>query len=414
METSPRKPAETETVTLRIADVVYSGKGLSRDGGIVTFVPGVLPGELVSARIVASRKRFREAQLVEVLEASPDRIPDCCALPSGGSVPGCVYGHARYAAEVALKDAQLRDFLRRIATPDTAFPPPFPSPDALGYRNKVVFHVQRRGEGDVRIGYLGDDNRTVVDMESCPLALPAINYAWTRMRDRARRHLRDRDTLTLRHTRADGVVSWTNRPDRDAAPLTEDSPIGPLQLPPDGFYQVNRPVAAALLAQVREWTKGAFAAGPYDTLLDLYCGIGVFGLAAALDGAPRVVGVESGRAAVAAATANAAALGIDNAGFRCATAAEAAATGFGVGDLSHAVAIVDPPRAGLEPATLAALASSALRTLVYVSCDPATLARDLAALAAAGFAVQQARVFDMFPRTQHFETACLLARAARP
>ena len=397
-----------ETVELTIATVVYRGAGLSRDGGIVTFVPGALAGERVRAEVTALRRNYREARLLEVLDPSPDRIAPCCRLPDGTRVPGCDYDHVAYGAEVAIKDGQLRDFLRRLAS-DAEFLPPFPSPRPLGYRNKVVFHVQRpRGE-EARIGYLGDDNRTVVDIPACPLAAPAINYAWERMRPDALRTLAHGETITFRHTRADGVVSWAGRAPADAPNLTEDSPAGPLAVPPDGFYQVNPPVAAALVGQVREWIAGLFAAGGVDTLLDLYCGVGVFGLAAAQDGVPRLVGVESGRASVEAAAANAAARGAA-ADFHRDTVAAASAKGFYGLDLSRAVAIADPPRQGMERAAATALADSPCRGLVYVSCDPATFARDLALLVAGGFAVRKARLFDMVPRTCHFESAALLTR----
>ncbi len=401
-------PAVGQVAELEILDVAYRGSGIARRGGIVVFVPGTLPGEVVRARIVGSGKRFLTGEAVEILRPSQDRIEPCCRLADGTRVPGCVYDHAAYGAEVALKDAQLRNFLRRIvADAGSTFLPPVPSPSPLHYRNKSVFHVQSDG-GSLRAGYLGDDNRTVVDIPSCPLADAAINFAWAQTR--GGKSLRDGDCVTFRHTRADGVVSWTGRPPENAKWLTEESAAGPLLVPPDGFFQVNPGVADALVADVVEWLAGASRETGASRLLDLYCGVGVFGLAAAKQGFTDIVGIESGRAAVAAARRNARALGATAASFHCERVAEAARQGFHIRDFSRTLAVVDPPRSGMEPGAADALAEAGPAAIALVSCDPATLTRDLAAFAARGYAVRHARVFDMFPRTLHFETALLLSR----
>ena len=394
---------------LEITDVAYRGSGIARQDGIVVFVPGTLPGEVATVRITGSGKRYFTGEVVEILRPSPDRIAPCCRLADGTRVPGCVYDHAAYDAEVSLKDAQLRNFLRNLVRDNGGvFLPPVPSPAPLHYRNKAVCHVQKGTDGALRAGYLGDDNRTVVDIPSCPLADEAINAAWTQLR--AEGKLRDGDSVTFRHTRADGVVSWIGRPSDKARWLTEESAVGPVLVPPDGFFQVNPGVADALVTEVRAWIAEAAREMRTRHLLDLYCGVGVFGLTATKDGIAEVVGVESGRNAVAAARRNARNLGVTRATFHCETAAEAARKGFHCADLSRTVAVVDPPRSGMERSTAEALAKAGPPAIVYVSCDPATLTRDLGIFAAQGYAVCRARVFDMFPRTLHFESAVLLGR----
>ena len=401
----PKLGTETE---LEIQDVAYRGSGIARRGGIVIFVPGTLPGEVVRTRIVGSGKRFLTGEAVEILHPSPDRIEPCCRLADGTRVPGCVYDHVAYGAEVALKDAQLRNFLRRLVTDgDGVFLPPVPSPAPLHYRNKAVFHVQKTG-GSLRAGYLGDDNRTVLDVPACPLADAAINFAWSQMRNG--KSLRDGDCVTFRHTKADGVISWIGRPPENAKWLTEESLAGPLLVPPDGFFQVNPSVARTLVAEVMNWLAEATRETDALRLLDLYCGVGVFGLAAAKNGFAEIVGIESGRAAIAAARRNARALGATAATFHCERVADAARQGFHCPGFERTVDIVDPPRAGMEPGTAEALAMAGPAAVIYVSCDPATLTRDLAVFAEHGYAVRRARVFDMFPRTLHFETAVLLSR----
>ena len=177
-------------------------------------------------------------------------------------------------------------------------------------------------------------------------------------------------------------------------------------VPPDGFYQVNPSVANALVLQAQEW----FAAddGSGAEVLDLYCGVGVFAIACAKAGAPRARGIEAGRRAIEAATANAYEHDV-LAKFRSQTVEAAAADGFG-SNLAQITVIVDPPRQGLAPEVARALADARARRLLYVSCDPATLARDLAILLAGPYILRGVRMFDMFPRTTHFETLVWLER----
>ncbi len=390
-----------------IVDVAYRGNGIAKDDGIVTFIPGTLTGERVRARIVADKKRFREAGLVEVVTPSPHRIAPCCRLSDGSQIPGCVYDHIEYEAEVAIKDSQLRNFLRKFSIAENGYLPPFASPSSLGYRNKITLHVQRGKSGEARSGYFGEDNKTVVDIESCPLARSAINYAWAKMRMQAKRTLQDGDTITLRHTDKDAVVSWVNRAPADSPWLTEKFIAGSLTLPPDGFFQVNPEVAMALQEQVLGYIEEVV--GDKGTMLDLYCGVGLFALASAKFGFKTIVGIESGRNAITAARRNAISLGI-NAKFHCETAANAARSGFFGVDLRDSVIVVDPPRHGCEPEVIEAIADSEARCLIYVSCDPSTLTRDLERLTKSGFTIKKARLFDMFPRSYHFESALLLVR----
>ena len=407
-----------QQVDLEITKVVYRGDGLARLDGLVFFVPGVVTGERVRAEVVRMRKNYVEARLLEVLEAAPERVAPDCRLESGAPVPGCVYDHLSYQAEVAVKREQLLDMVRRLpGCAEVSDEPPFASPLARHYRNKIVLHAQRPrpdedGAQDVapRLGYFGSDNRSVVDVPQCPLARGPINEALARFRDsEAFRDMRHGESITFRWSSADGVKSWIG----DAPPgleLSEHSPAGALRVPSDGFYQVNPEVGYALVRQVREWFAAATASGVSD-VLDLYSGVGCFGLACAYDGKVRnLMGIESGRRAVAAAEANAAALGVKGT-FHCMAVEKAAQRRFGGIDGSQAYVVVDPPRDGLEAKVAKALVTLAAPLLCYVSCDPATLCRDLNILLAGGYRVNRLRLFDMFPRTAHFESVVELARS---
>ena len=424
-----------DSLDLTIDSIAYRGNGVARYEGLVVFVAGAAPGERVRARVEKLHRNYAEARLLAVQESSPDRIPPCCRLSGGTRVPGCVYDHLAYAAELALKQRQLEEFLRRLPGGEAiAFTPPFPSPLDRHYRNKIVLHAQRTSRDKIpRLGYFGDDNRTVIDIPSCPLAREEIDTALAAFRKPGTlRSLHDGETVTFRWTATDGVVVWRgdlpdhalgpgragatvarDRPDSSAEKthqyLTELAPFGAVHVPADGFYQVNPEVAVELVRQVVAWFISGASPRAADDVLDLYCGGGVFAIACAKAGAQQVTGIESGRVAVAAAVENARAHGVQ-AQFHCRTMTDAVRDGFGGFDLTHATVIVDPPRQGLEPEVAQALATTQPPRIYYISCDPATLTRDLKILLPAGYALREARLFDMFPRTAHFETAVRLER----
>lgn len=405
-----------DTLTCAVETLAYGGDGIARVDGRVLFIPETLSGETVRVRVTQVKKNYARAEVLDLVKPAPQRIAPCCRIadPDSGRlcrVPGCVYDHIDYAAEVQAKQHQLEGFLRRL--PNAAaisFRAPLPSPSPLHYRNKIVLHAQRVPSG-IRLGYRQEPTHRVLDIAACPLACGAINAALAELRSSDRfRALPDGAHVTLRHTAKDGVIWWLNEEAPRmpcAARFTEASPAGPLHVPRDGFYQVNPEVGNALVRTVAAW----FAEAPeLPELLDLYCGVGVFGFACMRAGGTRLAGVESGRAAIAAAEQNAVDLGIPGA-FTC------AALGKDPVDLhtfircaSRTTGIVDPPRDGLTPDIVHALGTSGLPRLFYVSCDPATLTRDLTGLLPLGYRIARVQLFDMFPRTAHFETLVELTR----
>lgn len=391
-----------------IESVAYGGDGIARVDGRVVFIPGVIAGERVRAGIVLAKKNFARGELLEVLQASPDRISPCCRTRAGDRVPGCVYDHIAYSAQVALKADQLRNFFRRMPLEASVFQTPVASPKPLHYRNKITLHTD-----SVRriLGYCEDRSHRVIPIEACPLACEEINAA---PRPSAGQ-LSGVEDVVFRFTRPDGVAIFLKRFgkytlqrfDQPAKPgnLNEQGPDGTLwSVPSDGFFQVNPSVSWSLVDEVVK----AFLSGSDETcasLADLYCGVGVFGLSC-LRAHPgtRLVGVESGLRAIEAARVNAGRLGL-------------AGTDFRVGELGRgaqfpaacSTVIVDPPREGLEKSLAFQLAKSGAKRIFYVSCDPATLLRDLGILTAEGaYRVTSVRLFDLFPQTAHFETLVLL------
>lgn len=374
----------------------------------MVFVQGVCPGERVVARVIRVQPRFAEAEVETVAESAPCRIEPVCRVPGPDGhwvrVPGCVYDHLAYPAEVAAKQRQLADFLARQARVDgvdALLAAPCPSPSDLHYRNKMVLHAGFNG-GRFGLGYRGDDNRSVVDIPACPLALPGINAALADLRADARfpGNLRPDEDVTFRWTPADGPVVWSGNAPRNAARLRERLAWGEVEVPLDGFFQVNPAVGGRLVDAVAEWVR----VDPPKALIDLYCGVGVFGFAAARQGVGRVLGVETGRAAVAAARDNARRLGLA-AEFGCMSAAEGLASAWDELRGQAPWVVVDPPRDGLEPEVRSLLARLRPGRLLYISCAPDTLARDIRFLVEeGGFRVRSAQLFDLFPRTAHFET----------
>lgn len=394
-----RKRVNGERLTLRIEDVGYGGEGVARvgaqpgcaQGAPVVFVPGAFAGEVVEAEIVQRKARFARARLLRVLSPSPDRIE-----PEAPPVPGMPYAALAYPAEVAIKARQLQTLLERLGRFEAA---PFlkaavPSPVHAHYRNKLTLHWDGR-----RLGYIGEDNRTVIDTPACPLSQAAVNDALARLRgERARlRSVRPGGRVIFRYTPADGVRVGLGKP--PTGELTERVAGLELRVAADAFFQVNLAAAERLLAAFMQ----ALADNPPRRVFDLYCGCGLFGLAAARAGARELFGLETTPSAVRSAEANARRLGVV-ATYRCAPA-EALPGALPAADLW----VVDPPRDGLSEAVRAHLLRALPPRVAYVSCAPDTLARDLRALSA-HYRPRSVQLFDFFPRTAHFETLSLLER----
>ena len=408
-------------VELAILEVAFGGKGIGRLDGKVCFVPGVLTGERVRAAIVKDRKDYFDAVPLAILDASPNRVEPACPLACrlfqisnlrfDMHCPGCAYQHATYEEEIGLKQTQFRSLLARNACCDTtAVLAPVPSTQTLGYRNKMALHAQRDGK-EVRFGYFAEDNTTVIDVPACPLAAPPINALLSELRAKPGflGGLRDGMTVTFRWTERDGAVWWRGRAKEKDIWLLEASAIGPLSVPRNSFFQVNPAVARLLVRRVADRVE---AQRP-DAAVDLFCGIGLFAIAAALRGVPRVTGVDEDEAGIAAARHNAKQRRLDHVEWMSATAEHAIARLCERPPQGKITLILDPPRTGLGPALIRALARLAPAHILYVSCAVDTLSRDLKGLKEAGYTVRQSQLFDMFPRTAHFESLTELTRDRR-
>lgn len=391
------------TSVVYIAKNVYGGDGLGRLGdGRVVFVPGAWAGEQVKAEITEEKRNFVKARLVEVVEASPHRIDP------GPSVPGMVYSSLSFEGERAAKDAQLREFFERARIEAPSFSAADPG-DMLNYRNKVVYHFGKHA-GRWVIGYREEPSHGIIDVESDPLAVPAINAALPSIRkavvrlltqgaESVRRDVEKQGHVTVRWSAKSGVKWWIGRT-REGDVVKETTLGRDFEVPADGFYQVNPQMGESLASAVVAQYDAVKETSP--DVLDLYCGVGVFGV---LCNPPRLTGIESGRQAVAFAKKNAERNSVAGRFF----AEEVGRNMRRISIGARTTVIVDPPRGGLERGVAAWLARSAAPVLIYVSCDPATLVRDLRELRRA-YDVSSVRRFDMFPRTARFETLVALKR----
>ena len=393
------------TSTVHIAKNVYGGDGLGRLGdGRVVFVPGAFKGEQVKAEIDEEKKTFVKARLVDVVESSPGRLGIAPA-----PAPGMVYANLENRFEMETKGEQLADFFERARLKCPPIPPAEPPPDFLHYRNKVVYHFDRQGSRWL-VGYREEPGHRILDMLDDPLARPEINASLPGIRQKVmmlltqgasavRQAVERKGNLTIRWSRSSGVKWWIGEAP-DATVMKETSCGRTFEVPADGFWQVNPDVGEPLVREVvAEYARGAEAA---PDVLDLYCGVGVFGLCCR----PRLLtGVESGRQAVDFARKNAESQGVAARFFAQEVGRNLRKLRIG----ETTTVILDPPRGGLERGVAAFLAKSRAPRIFYISCDPATLVRDLRTLTQA-YDISSVKWFNMFPRTARFETFVVLTR----
>ncbi|MBV8225610.1 MAG: class I SAM-dependent RNA methyltransferase [Verrucomicrobia bacterium] len=345
------------SITVSIHDVAFGGQGVGRAEGKIVFVPFTIDGEEVEATVMERRKRFDSARLDAVILPAPERVvPRCVYYAHCG---GCDYQHIAYHHQLELKQRQVQHLLQRIGgIGNIKVLPVVPSPRPYGFRNRITVHS---AEGN--IGFFAKNSRSVVDIESCAIALPEVNSE-------------------LRKIRAAGLAAGRHKTLR--APGV-----------PHTFTQTNEYMARRLLEYVANEVTG-------EVLIDAYCGSGFFahGLAGRLQ---KVIGVDWNAAAIKSARESA----------ECNEEYVAADVADVIESLLFQyrpeTIILDPSSDGLDDRVSCALLAAPPDSIIYVSCNPATLARDMARLRD-GFEINVVQPFDMFPQTAEIETVTVLAR----
>jgi 23S rRNA (uracil1939-C5)-methyltransferase len=448
-----------ETLTLTIDDLAFGGEGVGRANGYVVFVRGGLPGDRLTVKIVDARARYARAVVEAVQEPSPHRVAAPCVY--FGRCGGCRLQHMAYPGQLAFKEKQVRDCLERLGgVGDFAIRSILPAPEIYGYRNKMEFTIAGTSEAP-RIGlHEADRYDVVLDIERCLLQSDRMNVLLDEIRCQTRdRRLSVYDQasergllrfVSLREGRRPGeamvnivgaapevealtpvaealrrrepstasVVLNVNGKKASVAVGTEEHLLLGrdhimetldgirFQVSANSFFQTNTVQAERLFAVVAE----ACSLGGTETVMDLYSGTGAISLLLARH-CRWVYGIEVSAAAVADARRNATANGIAN-------------YTFVLGEVRHVlpallddgvradVAVADPPRAGFHPKALTALVQLGPARLVYVSCNPATLARDVGELTRHGYRLEWVQPVDMFPHTPHIEAVARLRKAS--
>ncbi len=379
-------------ITLRLETMAYGGEALGRVEGKAVFVRGGLPGETVRARIDDDRRRFARAHVIDVIDPSPDRIaPRCLHFGfSAAACGGCHWQHITYEAQLRFKTAIVREQLQRLGgLGDPPVRDIIPSPDVWAYRNHAQFHIAPGG----RPGFRAAHGQRVVALTECHVIAPPLQ-AWLQ----ANRSVDQTDRRIS--VRCSNAPDGPELPDRFAPATTFVLKGVPLRVSAESFFQVNTALVEMLIDQVLDnlQLRGG------ETVLDAYGGVGLFSRFIA-PRAKHVIGIESSRSASADAQYNLAAF--DHVEWRSGLVEEVLPTLPGSID----AAVLDPPRAGCAPVVLEALSARQIDRVVYVSCDPSTLARDVKRLTAHGYRLIAAQPIDLFPHTYHVETIAVLQSA---
>lgn len=407
--------SEAERRTLHIESLAHLGAGIARDGGKVVFVPYTAPGDLVRVRLIEEKSRFVRAVLEEILEPSPHRVEPLC--PYFGDCGGCQWQHMDYLTQTAYKSRIVAEQLEHVGKlPGVEVRETVRMDTPWGYRNSARLTVGPDGA----LGFQRFESHQVIAVENCLILHPllqdllrSLDVEFPELTALSlRAGTRTGECLIVMETREDEPPEVEVDIPVSCALVLADGRVATLigetaiheevagrlyRISPTSFFQVNTAGAEHLVQIVAE----ALQPQGWERLLDLYCGVGLFGLALA-ERVGEVVGVESAPSAVADALVNAE--GMDNVTLVEGLAEEAMQALEGSFDL----VVVDPPRGGIHPAALGALVEKRPQRIAYVSCEPTTLARDCAALVEAGYRLRWVQPVDMFPQTYHIEAVALL------
>ena len=388
-----------EEVELVIEDLTNLGQGVGRIDGWVVFVPFVLPGERVVARIWRNKKNYSEADLLRMLEPSPDRVDPPC--PLFGDCGGCQYQHYAYRGQLEWKRRQIQQLLKKMAGLEFPVNATLGNADHVyGYRSKITPHFRQPPHlPHTVIGFQKAASRAIIDVPQCPIASPAINTSLPAERDRLRRGERPYrmgGTLLMRDS-LDGVITDMKAVARER--------VGEFvfEFMAGEFFQ-NNPHVLPLMV---DYVLGQAAGKGITHLVDAYCGVGVFGICGHAR-FEQVAGIEVNEQGLALALRNAERNKTGNVRFQLG-AAEAIFKGLDFPALRTCV-LLDPPRKGCDPVFLDQLRAFGPKRIVYVSCGPDTQARDIGLLRQGLYEVTDIQPVDLFPQTRHIENIVTLER----
>jgi tRNA/tmRNA/rRNA uracil-C5-methylase (TrmA/RlmC/RlmD family) len=374
-------PLPGAKLTLTISDIAFGGEGVARLDDLVVFVPFVALGEVVEAEMTEIKKRFARARLLRVVSSAPERVTPQCRY--FGDCGGCQYQHLAYPTQLKIKHKQIRDLFQRIGdfNPEVVAPV-IGCPQPYGYRNRIMIRSQwDKFKQGLNIGFIRNDNRLVVDVEECKIAEPGLNEEIRRVR--------------------------AHPPPKGGIKVVLRVPPEGWEVPPDSFFQNNFFLLPRLVEVARDFLRHS----GMRHLVDVFCGVGFFSLELA-DLVDSFAGVELDQLAIKAARRNAISHGKSNGEFVAGTAEALLPNLLARFTPEGTTVLLDPPRKGCQPETIALLREVRPAQIIYVSCHPATMARDLNVLCSEGvFELVRVVPLDMFPHTQHVECVADLRRS---
>lgn len=447
---------KNDEISLEIVGMTAEGNGVGRYEGLAVFVPETVVGEIVDAHIIKVSKNYAVAKLVNIVKPSEFRIQSDCQVSS--SCGGCSYRHISYDEECQIKYNRVYDAFKRIAGLDVQLDPIIPAVSVNRYRNKAQYPISKNAKGETVIGFFAQRTHRVIDNAGCflqPLLFDDISNIVKTWIDQNNISVYDETThkglmrhLYIRYAETTGEIMVCLVINGDDLPYSEnlvsnlllsqlnivsiqlninkdktnvvlgkktktihgknyicDELCGvKVRISCHSFYQVNRKMAEILYKKA-----GEFAGTCNKNIIDLYCGVGTIGLSMS-ENAQNLIGVEIVPQAVEDAKINAITNGIANSEFIAADAKDAAKQ-LAKRKIKADVIVLDPPRKGCDAELINTVANDFIpEKIVYVSCDPATLARDCKIFDELGYEVKKAVPVDLFPRTVHVETVALLEK----
>ena len=382
-----------DIITLTIETVAFGGDGIGRVENLVVFVPFTASGDCAEVEIREAKKRYLRGRLRRLITPSPDRVDPPC--PYFRHCGGCHYQHIEYGRQVEMKGRQVIEAFERIGKFES--PPVEPvlaSRLPYGYRGKGEFHVERSRDGTYRIGFMDVGGTRLVDIERCAIMDESINEQLILMR-----------RPMHAPPRVDRYVIWSLTGRSEEKYIVRIVKGQEILVPLEGFFQANTSLTDGLVETVVE--LAGVSRG--ETVLDLYCGSGLFPLFLA-PSCKKIIGIEIDAESVDCARLNLSKRGVENAIFRQGDVRNVLESEFGEGKEIVDVVVLDPPRTGCEREVLDLVIGLRPSRIVYVSCDPATLARDTRLLVDGGYRLVTVRPIDMFPQTKHIEAVALFKR----
>lgn len=400
----PSVQPDQDPFEVTVERIVGDGKGIAFHDGKTIFIPETAPGDRVTARAKSQRGKVIQAEAVEIVEPSPQRVEAPC--PYYSECGGCDFQHLSYDDQLATKVSMIQDSLRRIGKLDPVPEVPITaSPDPLAYRSRAEWQIDQRKR---KIGYFAGGTHDVVDVEACPILTPNLNGLLTTLRDDFSAGMVSREAFEYRAV--EGDVGLTLEPTGASRSQVVVRTVGghPFRYNSETFFQSNIPVTELLLERVLE--IAAVAADDPGLAIDLYCGVGLFTKPLS-ERFKRIIGVESDKTTTKFAVENTDASD-DESNVRIITAPVEqwiAEDRSPLGKVS--LLVFDPPRAGAGGDVIEGIIRLNPAHIAAVSCDPATFSRDLRGLLAGGYELVSIDAFDMFPQTHHVELVGHLQRS---